>query len=305
MTVNAPETRIETSTPTWRTLYFVTGIGSIVFVLLLITALVVDFIAPPPVHGGAETLEFIAANKLPYMLEQVLWILPNVLAVLVFVALFIALSPVNKSLALIGALLGALSWAMFLAIPVTSRGSLTLVYLSDQYMAAAVSERDRFAIAAEAIVAENNTPAIVAVLSAAGILLISLVMTRGVVMPRALGWLGVATGALGMLSEALRYAAPFFYWGYGILLWVWFISVGISSIRLARRTPRMSTPDVPLDAPADDSLGHGRLSSALPALRAVVGLRVGQHQIARYFGRHYFSRPAELLDAELRVRPRL
>jgi hypothetical protein len=164
MTVNAPGTRTETGKPTWRTLYFVAGIGSIVFVLLLISALVVDFIAPPPVHGGTETLEFIAANKVPYVLEQVLWILPNVLAVLVFVALFIAMSPVNKSLALIGALLGALSWAMFLAIPVTSRGSLTLVYLSDQYMAASAPERDRFAFAAEAIVAENNTPAIVAVL---------------------------------------------------------------------------------------------------------------------------------------------
>jgi hypothetical protein len=241
MTVNEPRTQIETGKPTWRSLYFVAGIGSIAFVLLLIAALVVDFIAPPPVHGGAETLEFIAANKAPYVLEQVLWILPNVLAVLVFVALFIALSPVNKSLALIGALLGALSWAMFLAIPVTSRGSLTLVYLSDQYMAAAASERDRFAIAAEALVAENNTPAVVAVLSAAGILLISLVMTKGV-MPRAIGWLGVATGALGMLSEALRHAAPFFYWGYGILLWVWFIAVGIALIALGRRTPRMSAP---------------------------------------------------------------
>jgi hypothetical protein len=241
MTVNEPRTQIETGKPTWRSLYFVAGIGSIAFVLLLIAALVVDFIAPPPVHGGAETLEFIAANKAPYVLEQVLWILPNVLAVLVFVALFIALSPVNKSLALIGALLGGLSWAMFLAIPVTSRGSLTLVYLSDQYMAAAASERDRFAIAAEALVAENNTPAVVAVLSAAGILLISLVMTKGV-MPRAIGWLGVATGALGMLSEALRHAAPFFYWGYGILLWVWFIAVGIALIALGRRTPRMSAP---------------------------------------------------------------
>jgi hypothetical protein len=240
MSVNTPDTRVETVTQTWRLLYFVAGIGSIVFVLLLISALVVDFIAPPPVGGGVETLEFIAANKVPYVLEQVLWILPNVLAVLVFVALFIALRSVNKSLALIGALLGAVSWAMFLAIPVTSRGSLTLVYLSDQYMAAAASERDRFAIAAEAIVAENNTPAIVAVLSAAGILLISFVMTRGVV-PRAVGWLGVATGALGMLSEALRYAAPFFYWGYGILLWVWFIAVGISLILLGRRTPRMSS----------------------------------------------------------------
>jgi hypothetical protein len=242
MTVKVPESHSETGRPTWRSLYFVAGIGSIAFVLLLIGALAVDFIAPPPVHGGAETLEFIAANKVPYVLEQVLWILPNVLAVLVFVALFIALSPVNKSLALIGSLLGGLSWAMFLAIPVTSRGSLTLVYLSDQYVAAAVSERDRYAIAAEAIVAENNTPAIVAVLSAAGILLISLVMTKGV-MPRAIGWLGVATGALGMLSEALRHAAPFFYWGYGILLWVWFIAVGIALILLGRRTPRMSVPD--------------------------------------------------------------
>lgn len=237
MTVNATETRTETGKPTWRSLYLVAGIGSIAFVLLLITALIVDFIAPPPVHGGAETLEFIAANKVPYVLEQVLWILPNVLAVLVFVALFLALMPVNKSLALIGAVLGGLSWALFLAIPVTSRGSLTLVYLSDQYMAAAVVERDRFAIAAEAIVAENNTPAIVAVLSAAGILLVSLVMTKGV-LPRAVGWLGVMTGALGMLSEALRHAAPFFYWGYGILLWVWFIAVGVALINLGRRTPR-------------------------------------------------------------------
>jgi hypothetical protein len=206
-------------------------------VLLLITALIVDFLAPPPVHGGAETLIFISAHKAPYVLEQVLWILPNVLAVLVFVALFLALIPVNKSLALIGAVLGGLSWATFLAIPVTSRGSLTLVYLSDQYMAAAAAKRDRFAIAAEAIVAENNTPAIVGVLSAAGILLISIVMTKGV-FPRVVGWLGVVTGSLGMLSEALRHAAPLFYWGYGILLWVWFIAVGVSLIALGRRTPR-------------------------------------------------------------------
>jgi hypothetical protein len=235
--VNAQETPSQAGSSTWRLLYLVAGIGSIAFVVLLITALIVDFIAPPPVDGGALTLEFIAANKVPYVLEQVLWILPNVLAVLVFVALFIALSPANKSLALIGALLGVVSWAAFLAIPVTSRGSLTLVYLSDQYMAAAAADRDRYAIAAEALVAENNTPAIVAVLSAAGILLISLVMTRGG-MSHAVGWLGVATGALGMLSEALRYAAPFFYWGYGVLLWVWFVAVGITLISLARRTPR-------------------------------------------------------------------
>ncbi len=27
-----------------------------------------------------------------------------------------------------------------------------------------------------------------------------------------------------------------FYWGYGLLMWVWFVAVGIALIRLARRT---------------------------------------------------------------------
>lgn len=235
-----PDMRAGAGQQTWRSLYLIAGISSILFVLLLITALIVDFIAPPPVHGGAATLEFIAANTVPYVVEQVLWILPNALAVLVFVALFVALEPVNKSLALIASVIGGLSWALILAIPVTSRGSLSLVYLSDQYSAASVDDRDRFATAAEAIVAENNTPAIVGVLSAAGILLISIVMTRGV-LPRAVAWLGVVTGALGIVSEALRHAAPLFYWGYGVLLWVWFIAVGIALIRLGQRTPFSTT----------------------------------------------------------------
>ena len=205
------------------------------FVLLLVAALVVDFLAPPPVHGGTATLEFIAQNKVLYIAEQVLWILPNVLAVLVFVALFVALKPLNQSLTVIATVLGALPWALFLAIPVTSRGALPLVYLSDQYAAASGGERERFSVAAEAIIAENNTPAIVGVLSAAGILLISLVMTRGI-LPRAVAWLGVLTGALGIVSEALRHAAPWFYWGYGVLLWAWFIAVGVALLRLAKRT---------------------------------------------------------------------
>ena len=116
--------------------------------------------------------------------------------------------------------------------------ALLLVQLAahrrNQYAAA---DRDRFAAAAEAIVAENNTPAIVGVLSAAGILLISIVMTRRV-LPRAVAWLGVLTGALGVLREALRHVAPLLYGGYGVLLWAWFIAVGIALIRLGRRTPQ-------------------------------------------------------------------
>jgi len=223
---------------TWRRLYFWAGLSSVLFVVLLVLALVLDFAAPPPVHGGAETLEFIARNKGIYIAEQLLWMVPNMLPVLVFVALFLALAPLDKSTALLATVTGALSWALILAVPVTSRGSLVLVYLSDRYAGEADdAARLRYSTAAEAIVAENNTPAVVGILSALGILLISVVMLKGV-LPRTLAWLGIATGGLGVIAEALRHAVPEFYWGYGLLMWVWFVAVGIALIRLAGRTPR-------------------------------------------------------------------
>ena len=236
----SPQSTPSADGQTWRRLYLWAGISSVLFVALLILALFLDFAAPPPVHGGAETLEFIARNKGIYLAEQLLWIMPNILAVLVFVALFVALAPLDKSLALLATVVGGLAWALFLAVPVTSRGSLVLMYLSDRYTAAGDdAARLRYATAAEAIVAENNTPAVVAVLSALGILLISVVMLRGV-LPRTLAWLGMATGGLGVVAEALRHAVPEFYWGYGVLLWVWFVAVGLALIRLAARTPRSS-----------------------------------------------------------------
>jgi hypothetical protein len=112
------------------------------------------------------------------------------------------------------------------------------VYLSGRHSGAASdTERARYATAAEAILAENNTPALVGVLSAAGILLISLAMLRGV-LPHWIGWLGVAAGVFGVAGEALRQAVPSFYLGYGLLMPAWFLAVGIALLRLGLRTPR-------------------------------------------------------------------
>ena len=144
--------------------------------------------------------------------------------------------PHQRSLALIALIFGALPWALILAVPVSSRGSLNLIYLSDRYLEAGTEEERRvFATAAEAIIAENNTPAIVGTLSAFGILLMAVAMARGprALFPQWIAWLGVATGALGVVSEILRHAVPEFYWGYGILLWVWFVATGFALIRLS------------------------------------------------------------------------
>lgn len=225
----------------WAPFQLAAGCCAIAFVVLLVLALVLDFIAPP-VDGAVPTLEFIARNKPVYVAEQLLWTVPNILAVPVFAALFLACAPaaqgVARGLALGGALVGGLSWALILAIPVTSRGSLVLVYLSDRYAGAADdAARQRISAAAEALIAENNTPAVAGVLSAAGILLMSVAMVRGG-LSRAVGWLGIAAGALGLLAEALRYLVPALYGGYGLLMWAWFVAVGIVLIRLGRKRRR-------------------------------------------------------------------
>lgn len=221
------------SEPAHAPLYRVAGVASLLYVALSLAALGLDLVTPPPVTGGVETLEFIAEHKASYIAEQVLWIAPDILPVLTFLALYFALRHVDPGLALASTVVGGVPWAVLLAIPVSSRGSLVLVTLSDWYTAAATPQlRDRYATAAEAIIAEGNTPGIVGVLAAVGILLVSLVMLRST-LPRTLAWLGIATGLVGVASEVLRYAAPMFYAVYGLLLWAWFVMVGIVLLRLA------------------------------------------------------------------------
>ena len=117
----------------YRTLYLIAGVASILNVLLSLSALAVDVIAPPPVTGGAETLEFIADHTATYVVEQLLWIVPSILPVLTYLGLYIALRDTCPSWALVGVVVGALPWALLLALPVSSRGSLVLVTLSDWY----------------------------------------------------------------------------------------------------------------------------------------------------------------------------
>lgn len=243
------------SDPAYRPFYRVAGVASLLYVVLSLAALTLDFVTPPPVTGGTETLGFIAEHKASYIAEQILWIAPDILPVVTFLALYLALRHVNAGLALASTVVAGIPWAVLLAIPVSSRGSLVLVTLSDWYMAAATPElRDRYATAAEAIIAEGNTPGIAGVLAAVGILLVSLVMLRST-LPRTLAWLGIATGVVGVASEVLRYAVPMFYSVYGLLLWAWFVMVGILLLRLAssRRGPAASTNPAPGATPGHRS----------------------------------------------------
>jgi hypothetical protein len=204
-------------------------------VLLIIAPLVLLSIAPqPPLTGGAAILEYIAANKLVYMVEFISFVGLSLPAMIVFLALYVALQQLDKSYAALGALIGVASEIIALAYnssPPSLSGSL--VYLSDQYVAAtSAAQRTSLAAAAESLLAVSNAVNAAGILTALGMLLFSLVMLKGV-FARSVAYLGILAGALGIVSEALRDVIGAGYLAYGLLLPSWFLAVGWKLYRLA------------------------------------------------------------------------
>jgi hypothetical protein len=221
----------------WGRLYRTGGWCGMVAVVPYLVAMVLITVAPPPIDDrGAETLEYIAEHRLLYLVEQVLWLAPGLLAMILLLALAVAVKDVDRGYAMIAGVIGVCSWALTLAMPITGGGSPVLVTLSDRYAQAETDERRRaLAVAAEALIAENDTPALVGVLTTVGILLVSLLMAHGA-FSRWTAYLGVTTGAIGVVSETFRPVIGIAYAVYGVLLLVWLAAAGWALHRLGRVT---------------------------------------------------------------------
>lgn len=219
----------------WRELYRIGGVSALVATIAYIVAAVLDFaVSAVPTSGGAAMLRYIAAHRMVYIIEQVLWLAPSIFLTLVFLSLYPALKPLNRSYAAIGAVLGIVSWAVTLARPATGGGAPALVRLSDQYAAAATdAQRAALAAAADGFIALNYVPTVLGVLETSSVLIVSLLMLRGV-FRRSVAYLGIATGILGIVCESLKPDLGPGYVVYGLLLLVWLIAIGVELLRLAR-----------------------------------------------------------------------
>jgi len=239
--------------PSWHLLYRIGGVSAWIFVAMIVAGIVLVGAVPrPPAAGGTATLNYIAAHRMLYIVNQQLWLVPGFFAMVTYLALYPALKGLNQSLAALGAVVGGSAWALTLAIPTTTEGAPALVYLSDQFMAAAdPARRVALATAAETLIAQNRTTVIVGPLEAVALLIVSIVMLKGV-FPKAVAYLGVATGILGISAEALRMFFEGFYVFYGVLLPIWMGAVGWNLYRLGR-----SSAHVPVAQPAPFPLGGG------------------------------------------------
>ena len=220
----------------WRPLYLAGAVAALLYVVLVVVPVTLVFAAPVPPSEGHAVLEYIATHKVVYLTELICFVGLGVPALVLFTAAAVALKDVDKTMALIGGLFGVASEIIALSLgssPQSLHGGL--VVLSDAYRASATdAQRASLASAADALIAATNAVSWAGILTAAAILILSLVM-RKTSFGKAVGIIGVVTGVAGILSEAFRPMIGPTYMIYGLLLPTWFALVGWKLLRLDRR----------------------------------------------------------------------
>jgi len=209
---------------------------ALVFIVMCVVPIALVFSAPqPPSTGGAAVLDYIASHKAVYWTEYLCFVGLCIPALVVFLALPLLLRDASGPLAAAGALFGIVSETLGLAAngsPPSLHGGL--IHLSAQY-AAAVTDAQRRALstAAEGFIATANAVNAIGILTALAILLLSIAMLKGIYgKPAAV--IGIVTGGLGMVFEALRDQIGMLYAVYGCLLPLWFGMAGWGLLRASR-----------------------------------------------------------------------
>lgn len=197
----------------WKSLYKVGGIAALAVVAMAVIQAPIFILFPQPTTVIGHFTQF-QSNKLLGLVDlDLILILAEACNVPILFALYAALRRFNPALLTIALTLGLGGIAFFFAVNPT----FSMLYLSDQYAAAATDvQRAAFLAAGEALVANYNGTAfgLFFILSGVADLIIAAVMLRSGVFNKATAFTGMAVGAmllvpplpvLGMIALVLSY----------------------------------------------------------------------------------------------------
>ena len=196
-------TNTETADSDWKSLYRVGGVAALLmFVLTLVQSFI--FITNPPPSTVIDYFTLFQNNKIIGLLDlDLLLIVINVLLVLIYLPLYVALSRFNKSYTLIALVLGLVGTALFFASREATFGMLSL---SDQYNAATTDvQRTALLAAGQALLTIYNGTAfdLSYILGGVVILIFSIVMLQSNVFSKATAYVGIVMGVLMLVPPTV------------------------------------------------------------------------------------------------------
>jgi hypothetical protein len=219
--------------PTWKPFYKVGGITAILYILLSLVIPTIQVLAFKYdfYMGAEELLKYIAENKAGWLFLQTAVLGTSILALISFIALYLALKHIDKNMAMLGAIILVTCELLFMAYyPVL----LGLIYLSEQYIKAAVEQQVVFTTAAESLLAMNNgfNP-LYESLFGFGIFFFSLAMLKGV-FHKWVAYVGIVTPVAAIAALSLWPVLGVNYFWWWIFFMVWFSAVGFKLYQLGK-----------------------------------------------------------------------
>jgi hypothetical protein len=188
-----PENKISDSQ--WKDLYKIAAISALSRVALIPLQIVVYILWQIP-ETANESFRLFQENKLYGLLSlELLYLVSNVLCVSVYLAFFVVLHRINRSIMAIATVLGFISIAIIFA----ARPTFDMLYLSNQYnLAATEAQRAIILAAGEAKLAliYGTAQQTHYVLGSAALLLISIVMLRSDTFSKVTAYTGIIANTL-------------------------------------------------------------------------------------------------------------
>ncbi len=224
----------------WHWLYKA-GAAAALLTAVFLPIQILVFLTNPPPASVSGWFALFQANRLVGLLDlDLLLVVDQVLAMLVFLALYVALREENESWMAIGLVFGLVSTVLFIA----SNPVFAMLSLSDQY-AVAASEAQRAALlaAGQAAIASWEGSAFQAsyFLGSVAPIIISAVMLRNRLFSKATAYFGILANAIALglyVPEIGIYISVFSV----LFLWVWYILLGLRFLSLGRPMPKILRP---------------------------------------------------------------
>jgi hypothetical protein len=232
--IPAPALLSDPSDVRWHFLYRTAAITALISVAIFLFQIAAFFVWPPPSTAAGhfallQSHPFIGLVSLDFLI-----IVDEVLAIPLFLALYLSLRCVHESLMLIATALSATSILCFLA----ATPALSMLVLSQKYAAAATSvEREALLAAGQALLSSwQGTPFHIGyVLGTFGMLLVAWVMLRSQVFGKSAAYVGIVASVVGF-GLYLPKVGVFISILSVVVMQVWYVMIALALFRLCSRT---------------------------------------------------------------------
>lgn len=207
----------------WNWLYKI-GCAAVLLSIVFFPIQIIVFMVSPPPDTVIGWFRLFQNNQLIGLLDlDLLLVADQVLAILIFLALYEALRRDNESLMAIGLALGLVAAVLFIA----SNPAFAMLSLSDQYAAAVTDvQRAIFLAAGQAMLVtwQGSAFQVSYILGSVASIIVSVVMLRSKLFSKATAYLGILANAiaLGLYVPMVGvYISVFSV----VFLWVWYILI--------------------------------------------------------------------------------